>query len=599
VKSFTNASTGTVTGTVLIGRGNVLNVNANGTTLLYDVVSQGVLTNAGTINGTVAADSVNNTGTIKVAAGSLAAISYGNPGSNGYANLSGTFVNSGTVTGNISVQSITNSGTINGDLLYGTDNGLVLPTKEGAIIGGVPTMRSVVATTLVNSGTVNGHIAMANGSINNTGTIAFGSAFNTSTITGSFTQSATGKLTFKINDAGQSDKLVINGAATIAGTLGVAAVDGQWNANRTYTVLTATGGLTGTFSNVDMNVAYLKPSVSYTANDVILAVARSTADIQENVVTETTAQQVSTSSRRVAQAVDARVDEAISAAFVALPSLEQKTSSLPGLISGVNAGDTTNAMWGTWATFTPTFQKQALVLPGQTSAQAVNGTSLSFLAGVDRIIGSRTVVGSFFSYEDSDFDLTGTNGKRSGHGPVIGAYAGLVITNWLNASAQVNHGWFSNSLAEGAYGVVPVTGSFDSQRIMTSETLTAHKVYDKFFNGADVNLSAKLGYSFTRETFDHYTASDGAPVSPGATRLGRVVVGGEAAGWGTAFTPYLQVTYEWDVQTSSSGDKDGAVVGIGGRYRTGSMTFDLYGSTQVGRRQERSKSVGINARYAF
>jgi hypothetical protein len=219
---------------------------------------------------------------------------------------------------------------------------------------------------------------------------------------------------------------------------------------------------------------------------------------------------------------------------------------------------------------------------------------LSFLAGVDRVVGSRTVLGAFASYESSDYDIKGTVGERKGKGPVAGAYAGVVINDWSYASLQINNAWLTNRLREATFGVTtPVTGKFDSSRFMASSTVTAYKVLEK------VKVSGKVAYSYTYETFDAYTSSDGTAIAPNATRLGRVSTGGEIAGTGKTFLPYLQATYEWDVSSNGAGDKNGAVVGGGLRYIRGAFSFDVYGSSQLARSQERAYSAGFNARFAF
>jgi hypothetical protein len=602
IKTVTNTATGNITGAVVLGGAYVRTTALPGSSARLDVFSQGTFTNAGTVtlsfaggSGLVIADTINNSGTITGAAEAIAVISYGDTtqATSALSSLSGTLNNSGTITGDIAVRTIVNSGTINGNLLYGANNGVLLPTDNPAFIGGLTSSRAAVTGSLNNSGTLNGRISLASGSVSNSGTIRFGTAIGTSTIGGNYTQTSTGTLVVKVNDAGQSDKLTVGGQALLqGGTLSVAAADGAWNVNRTYSILTAAGGVSGTFSNLNITLPYLTPSLTYSANEVSLIVARQTADIQAAVVAETTEQQVSTSARQVSQSIDARVDQAISMAFMGLPT-QDRTSFAPGVVTGLSAGDSTSALWGSWATFSPTFLKQTVILPGSGAAQNVKGTSLSFLAGADRSVGQRFIVGAFFSYESSDFDIVSSAGGRDGKGPLAGIYAGALLTDWAYASVQLNHAWLDNSVAEGAFGVTPVTGDFNSRRVMFSSTLTAYKVFE------EVKLSGKLAYAYSRETFSGYRASDGATVTPTPTRLGRVSTGIELLGTGQTFLPYASATYEWDVDTTGVSDREGAIFGVGMRYLTGMWSFDLYGNTQVGRVRERSNSIGINARYSF
>ena len=50
----------------------------------------------------------------------------------------------------------------------------------------------------------------------------------------------------------------------------VLAAAGHLRRNTTYTILTATGGVSGAYSGVTSNFAFLTPSLSYDANNVYL-----------------------------------------------------------------------------------------------------------------------------------------------------------------------------------------------------------------------------------------------------------------------------------------------------------------------------------------
>ena len=53
----------------------------------------------------------------------------------------------------------------------------------------------------------------------------------------------------------------------------VVAAPGSYGTSTTYTILNATGGVTGTYSGVSSNFAFLTPSLSYDANNVFLTLA--------------------------------------------------------------------------------------------------------------------------------------------------------------------------------------------------------------------------------------------------------------------------------------------------------------------------------------
>jgi fibronectin-binding autotransporter adhesin len=96
------------------------------------------------------------------------------------------------------------------------------------------------------------------------------------TIAGNFTQGAGGTYQVMVNAAGQNSRLNVTGTAALAGTVGVQASQSNYASSTSYTILHATGGLGGTtFSGVSSNYAFLTPSLSYTSNDVMLTLLRS------------------------------------------------------------------------------------------------------------------------------------------------------------------------------------------------------------------------------------------------------------------------------------------------------------------------------------
>ena len=154
--------------------------------------------------------------------------------------------------------------------LTGT-SGLTSPTTvavgklavNGSLASSAVTVLS--GATLAGSGTVGATIVHAGG------VIAPGNSIGTLTVAGNYTHNAGGTYQVEVNAQGQSDKIVATGTATInGGTVQVLAQPGSYARNTTYTILTASGGQTGTFSTVTSNFAFLTPTLSYDANNVFL-----------------------------------------------------------------------------------------------------------------------------------------------------------------------------------------------------------------------------------------------------------------------------------------------------------------------------------------
>jgi uncharacterized protein with beta-barrel porin domain len=92
--------------------------------------------------------------------------------------------------------------------------------------------------------------------------------------------------------AGQSDLLAVGGKATVTdAVVQVQAQPGTYARNTAYTILTAAGGVAGTFAGVTSNFAFLTPSLSYTAGAVDLTLYNNSIPFQSLA---TTSNQVAT-----------------------------------------------------------------------------------------------------------------------------------------------------------------------------------------------------------------------------------------------------------------------------------------------------------------
>ena len=106
------------------------------------------------------------------------------------------------------------------------------------------------------------------------GTIAPGNSIGTLNV-GNITFQAGSIYQVEVNANGQSDRIVAAGTATLnGGSVQVLAGQGSYQPNTTYTILTAAGGRTGTFTGVTSNLAFLAPSLSYDPDNVYLTLTR-------------------------------------------------------------------------------------------------------------------------------------------------------------------------------------------------------------------------------------------------------------------------------------------------------------------------------------
>lgn len=218
----------------------------------------------------------------------------------------GTLALTGTMVGDLTVQAgasfvsgggysvaagrtLTNAGTfqsVNGALVNaGTiDN-------SGSLLGGVVNNGTFNQTSgtyansssLINNSTFNGNVnntgtlggnGTFNGAVANLNIVAPGNSIGTLTVNGSFTQAASGSYRVETDASGAADRINVTGApgtATInGGTVAIVGATGVYQPSTTYTIINATGGVTGRFTGVTSAFPFLQGSLSYDSNNAFL-----------------------------------------------------------------------------------------------------------------------------------------------------------------------------------------------------------------------------------------------------------------------------------------------------------------------------------------
>ena len=140
--------------------------------------------------------------------------------------------------------------------------------------GGLVVNGSLASNVTVNGGVLSGTGSLG-GLVTNGGILAPGNSIGTLTVNGNFTQNG-GIYQVEANAAGQSDRINVAGTATInGGSVQVLAQNGTYARKTTYTILNAAGGLSGAYSSVTSNFAFLTPSLTYDTNNVFLSLYQS------------------------------------------------------------------------------------------------------------------------------------------------------------------------------------------------------------------------------------------------------------------------------------------------------------------------------------
>ncbi len=126
-------------------------------------------------------------------------------------------------------------------------------------------------TVLAGTGTIAGNVDIYSGAV-----LSPGNGVGTLTMTGNLAMHEGSIYQVDVNRDGESDLVDVSGTATIhGGSVRVMAGAGNYAASTQYTILTADGGVTGTFTEgVTSNLAFLDPSLSYDDNNVYLTMTR-------------------------------------------------------------------------------------------------------------------------------------------------------------------------------------------------------------------------------------------------------------------------------------------------------------------------------------
>jgi outer membrane autotransporter protein len=410
----------------------------------------------------------------------------------------------GTLTGTGSVL-FRGGGTV---LLTGNSSGFLGTTSVGAgsmfsvngTLGG--TINVLAGGRLQGSGTA--------GSASIAGTIAPGNSIGTLTFTGNLAFTSGSVFEVEANAAGQSDKIVVNGTASIANgtTVSVLAANGNYAANTSYTILTAAGGLSGTFTNVTSNLAFLTPTLAYTTNAVTLNLKRNTVDF---ITVAQTGNQSAIAPAVQALGAGNGVYEAV--AVLTAPEARAAFDQLAGsdyaslraslvedsrfmrdamLARGEMAGAEGLAMWGrvigSWRT-----------VDGNAEAQGYKRSTQGFVTGFDGSFDSHWRMGVALSYGTSEVRTGNATHKADSYqagtsllgsyGPVSIQVGGAYGWNAINAQRHIAFGGLNQVLGDKydartfqTFGQLAVKGSIGSIDLQPFVSLAHVALFDASVN---------------------------------------------------------------------------------------------------------------------
>ena len=240
-----------------------------------------------TSGSTTTLSSVSDATTISVAGGTLQA-NTANSTITSAIQLTGANTTTIDASGNSTkfTGAVTTTGTAPLSISSSTAGGMITLNAVGnSIAGGVsiasgtlaigdiasPTASITADVAISASSTLQGHGTITGAVTNTGGTVKPGGSIGTLTINGNYTSNSSSTLEIELDPATTS-LLQVNGVATIAGGLRLVANNGVYTAKK-YTIVNATGGLSGSFSTVSSDFSKYTSrayNISYDTNNVYL-----------------------------------------------------------------------------------------------------------------------------------------------------------------------------------------------------------------------------------------------------------------------------------------------------------------------------------------
>jgi outer membrane autotransporter protein len=546
----------------------------------------------------------------------------------------GAWTLTGPISGGTAVELHSGTLTLDGNNSY---------TGQTVIDAGTLFVNGTIASStslLVNPGGTIGGVGILPSTVVNGGTIAPGNSIGTLTVSGDLVLEGGAVYRAEIDEAGRSDLILVSGTTTI-GTASVDIVNAApvFLLGMRYTILTADGGVSGTFSNPVQHLPLVDLALTYDPNNVYFEITRNEVPIDAVVPLPDRAiadavQELGAGNPVFEAVVGQTTDDAIRYALDQLSGQDYASirSAMiddsrfvrdainnrlgSGFGNAMTSGDTQQRRFETggvaWLSGFGSWASR----DGTSDANGLDRSIGGFLVGGDVPLDDNIIVGAAAGYSSSryDFDGVGTHGDSDNYYAAL--YSGLYFGNWAirtgaayswqkaDVTRNVAFPGFSDDLsADYSAGTAQIFGEAGYKIELEKATL------EPFAGAAWVNLDTD---GFTEKNGPAALAVDGSHDNVGITTVGlrastQFELGGKQmsargmAGWRHAFGDVDPMTSAAFASGTSSFGAGGlpvaenvAVIEIGFDANLSSST--KFGLTYSGQFGNRVSDNGLSAR---
>jgi subtilase-type serine protease len=310
--------------------------------------------------------------------------------------------------------------------------------------------------TLAGRGSIGG-LVVANGA-----SVAPGNSIGTLSVTGNLTLAAGSVYELEIDPSGASDRLVASGTATIGGAaVNLTKASGNYEPGRRYTILTADGGVTGSFASLTQDMPFIDLGLAYDPKNVYLDIARNTVafptvgttanqqaaaaatqalgggnPVYDAVVWQTSAQEARAAFEQLSGEVHASGATALinSSQYVRNAANDRvraafgdvAAASLPVMAYGPDGKDIEAATTARTAAWGQVFGAWSSI-DGDGNASRMKQSTGGFITGIDTELAEAWRVGVLAGYSRTSFDAKDRSSSGDSNNYHLGLYGG---TRW-------------------------------------------------------------------------------------------------------------------------------------------------------------------------